>query len=202
MKGMIPGVQTRDAFRCSKQMMKLILKAEKDVQDEGQKQLDIVNGSCMIALYRYWGWRTERISKLLELQENIYEECGLDRDISMIRLLDEECDIELTNQEGVSYRDIIYLNSDIDDGKPLTAQQWLAMRQSQKKWVEAQITACICVSLHRKEGWGFKRLKELMEHMQDIKEEFNYDPKLIVKAVQEETHYDWTGASLEVLNNE
>lgn len=201
MVGKMPAVRARNSFRCSKQMWKMIEKAEKAIQDEGSRQLDLVNCSCMLALYRYWGWRTERLSNLLELQEDIYAECGSDNDMSMIRLLDEECDIELTNHEGVSYRNVIFLNSDIDEGKPLTAAQWLAMRQNQKKWVEAQITACICLSLHRKEGWGFKRLRELMVHMQDIKEEFDYNPKLIVKAVKDEANYDWV-ADLEVKTNE
>lgn len=201
MLGQMPRVKARNSFRCSKQMWKMIDRAEKEIQQEGLKQLDLVNGSCILALNRYWGWKTERLSKLLWLQEDIYAECGSNNDMSMIRLLDEECDIELTNHEGVSYRNVLFLNAEIDEGKPLTAAQWLAMRQNQKKWVEAQITACICLSLHRKEGWGFKRLRELMEHMQDIKEEFDYNPKLIVKAVKDEANYDWV-ADLEVKTNE
>ena len=193
-----PQIQSRTAFRCSKPMYKLIQKAEADISAEASKQLDIVNGSCILALNRYWGWRTERLSKMLELNEQVYAECGSDNNMSMIRLLDNECNIELTNQEGVSYRDVIFLNSDIDDGKPMTAQQWLYMRQQQKKWVEAQITASICLTLHRKEGWGFKRLSELMTRMQDIKDEFDYKPDAIMKAVNVEAHYDWLGTGLEV----
>lgn len=40
-----------------------------------------------------------------------------------------------------------------------------------------------------------------MVHMQDIKEEFDYNPKLIVKAVKDEANYDWV-ADLEVKTNE
>lgn len=176
----------------SKQLKKAILKAEKEIIEEGEKQLDIVMCSSIIALNRYWGWKVDRLSKLAVIQEEVWNEVGSDNDVSMLQLLDEECDIELTNHEGVSYRDVIYLNTAIDPGKDLTAYQWLAMRQNQKKWIEAQITACVCLAMHRKEGWGFKRVKELMERMQDIKREFDYDREALIAAAYEEAKFDWS----------
>lgn len=170
-----------------------IWEAENDLKVEGSKQLDIVMCSSILALNRYWGWKTDRLSKLLFLQQEIWDEVGADNDISMIKLLDEECDIELTNHEGVSYKDVIYLNAEIDTGKDLSPYEWLRMRQNQKKWIECQIMACVFLALHRKEGWGAKRVKELLDHAQAIKEEFNYDPKLLCEAVMNEAHYDWLG---------
>lgn len=176
-----------------KHLAKAIREAEKDLTKEGNKQLDIVMCSSILALNRYWGWKTDRLSKLLLLQQEIWDEVGANNDISMLKLLDEECDIELTNHEGVSYRDVIYLNAEIDTGKELSAYEWLRMRQNQKKWIECQFTACVFLALHRKEGWGPKRVKELLEYTQAIKEEFDYNPKLLCEAVMNEAHYDWLG---------
>ena len=188
--------------KCSKQTAKAIRKAEADLQEEGSKQLDIVMCSAILALSRYWGWKTDRLSKLLFMQQSIWDEVGSDNDISMLKLLDDECNIELTNCEGVSYKDVIYLNVEADKGKDLSGFEILAMRQNQKKWIECQFMAAVFLSLHRKEGWGAKRVKELLDHMQDIKEEFDYNPKALVDAALSEAHYDWQGQlnNLEVAN--
>ena len=164
-----------------KYIMRQIAQAEKELMDGAVRWLDIVMCSSIIALSRYWGWKKDRLSKLQEIQEEVWNEVASDNDVSMIQLLDAECGIELTNHEGVSYRDVIYLNTAIDDGVQLTKYQYLAMRRNQAKWTEAQITACIILAMHRKEGWGFKRARELLEKMQQIKEEYNYDQEKRIK---------------------
>ena len=111
----------------------------------------------------------------------------------MVQVLDEECGIELTNHEGVSYKDVIYLNASIDPGVELNPYQYLAMRQNQAKWTEAQITACVILAMHRKEGWGFNRSRELLERMQQIKEEYDYDREKLIAAALSECDIDWTG---------
>lgn len=175
----------------SKQMARAILKAEEEIVKEGDKQLDLQMCSCILALSRYWGWKKERLKGLLKMHHEIWNEVGSNNDISMLQLLDEECDIELTNQEGVSYREFKFLNTAIDDGHELSPQEWLIMRQKQKKWIECQIMACVFLGMHRKEGWGAKRVKELMDKMQQIKAEFDYDPKKLVQALLDECNYDW-----------
>lgn len=175
----------------SKQLKKALLKAENEIQKEGDKQLDIVLSSGILSLNRYWNWKEEQIIRFIEIFVEVWNEVGSDNDISVLKLLDDECDIELTNHEGVSYRDVIYLNVDVDPGKDLTPYQWLAMRQGQKKWIEAQITACVCLAMSRKEGWGFKRVRELLERMQDIKEDYNYENNSMVKAVEAEVGVDY-----------
>lgn len=177
----------------SKQMAQAIRKAEKEIQEEGNKQLDIQVCAASLALGRYWGWKRERLSSLLRIQQEIWNEVGSDNDISMLQLLDQECNIELTNCDGVSYTEFKFLNTAIDDGHELSAQEWLIMRMKQKKWIECQIMACIFLGMHRKEGWGAKRVKELMDRMQQIKEEFNYDPKQLIQALLDECNYDWIG---------
>ena len=176
-----------------KYIMRQIAQAEKNLMDGAVRWLDIVMCSSIIALSRYWGWKKDRLSKLQEIQEEVWNEVASDNDVSMIQLLDAECGIELTNHEGVSYRDVIYLNTAIDDGVQLTKYQYLAMRRNQAKWTEAQITACIILAMHRKEGWGFKRARELLERMQQIKEEYDYDQEKLIAAAKSECDIDWTG---------
>lgn len=177
----------------SKKLTKQLNDVEKLIVKEGEKWLDIVMCSTIIVMWRYYGWRTDRISKLIKYHEAVWNEVGADNSKSVLKLLDEECNIELTNHEGVSYRNVIFLNSDIDDGRMLTPYQWLYMRTNQIKWLETQITGSIALAIHRKEGWGFKRIKELLIHLQDVKEEFNYDRRRILDACYEETGYDWEG---------
>lgn len=177
----------------TKQMFKMLQKAEAEIQKEGERQLDIQVCAASIALWRYWGWKTERLSRLLEIQQEIWNEVGKDNNISMIQLLDQECDIELTNREGVSYKEFKFLNTEIDDGRELSVPEWIIMRQKQKTWIECQIMACVFLGMHRKEGWGPKRVKELMDFMQHIKAEFNYDPKAMCKELSEVCGYDWMG---------
>ncbi|MBO7735663.1 MAG: hypothetical protein J6S67_24060 [Methanobrevibacter sp.] len=177
----------------SKKLTKQLNDVEKLIVKEGEKWLDIVMCSTIIVMWRYYGWRTDRISKLIKYHEAVWNEVGADNSKSVLKLLDEECDIELTNHEGVSYRNVIFLNSDIDDGRMLTPYQWLYMRTNQIKWLETQITGSIALAIHRKEGWGFKRIKELLIHLQNVKYEFNYDRRRILDACYEETGYDWEG---------
>lgn len=181
----------------SKKLRKQIIDIEKQIQAEGEKNLDIVMCASIIALYRYYGWRTIRLSRLLEIHQEVWNEVAADNSKSILKLLDEECGIELTNHEGVSYRNVIFLNSDIDDGRQLTGFQWLYMRQNQLKWMETQITGCMALAMHRKEGWGFERVRQLLIHVQDVKEEFDYDRRRLLDACFKETGYDWEGKTLE-----
>lgn len=188
--------EVKNRFKASKQLNKMIAKAEKEVDLEISKQLDLVNCSMIIALYRFWNYRNERISKVLSTQQEIWNECGADGNMSMIRKCDEECDIELTNYEGVSYKDISWLNA-VKDTKPLNDYEWLIFRQNQKKWTKAQILACVCLAMHRAEGWGFKRLSELMNHMEDILEDANYNQEKVIQMALDECGYDWLGQNSE-----
>lgn len=181
----------------SKKLRKQIIDTEKQIQVEGEKNLDIVMCASIIALYRYYGWRTKRLSRLLEIHQEVWNEVAEDNSKSILKLLDEECGIELTNHEGVSYRDVIFLNSDIDDGRQLTGYQWLYIPQNQLKWIETQITGCVALAMHRKEGWGFERVKQLLLYIQDIKEEYDYDRRRLLDGCYRETGYDWEGKTLE-----
>jgi len=49
------------------------------------------------------------------------------------------------------------------------------------------------LAMHRKEGWGFNRSRELLERMQQIKEEYDYDREKLIAAALSECDIDWTG---------
>ena len=172
---------------------KMIKKAESDLNTECSRQLDLVNCSAVIVLYEKYGWRTDRLTKLLLVSQQKWKECAESNSYSMLSLLDEYTGIEMVNDEGKSYKEVIYLNAEIDRGKPLDTPQWLRMRQNQKKWIKAQITACLFIALHEKEGWGFERLSRLAADMEDIKAEYRYNNKELCKACKERAKYDWLG---------
>ena len=94
----------------NKFLKRQIIAAEHELMEGSVKWLDIVMCSSIIVLSRYWGWKKERLAKLQEIQEEVWNEVAKDNDKSMVQLLDEECNIELTNHEGVSYKDVLYLN--------------------------------------------------------------------------------------------
>ena len=130
---------------------------------------------------------------MFDRTEEAWNEVGADNSISMVQKLDEEVGIELVNEDNKSYKTYKYLNASIDDGSPLDGFQWLYMRQNQKKWVKAQVTATICIAMHRKEGFGYERLCKLLDEMEDIKMDYHYNPKALVQQVLEEADYHWHG---------
>ena len=148
----------------SKKLTKQLNDVEKLIVKEGEKWLDIVMCSTIIVMWRYYGWRTDRISKLIKYHEAVWNEVGADNSKSVLKL---------------------------------TPYQWLYMRTNQIKWLETQITGSIALAIHRKEGWGLKRIKELLIHLQDVKEEFDYDRRRLLDACFRETGYDWEGRTLE-----
>ena len=176
-------------IRCSKHMAQMIMKAERDLNAEGVKQLALVNLSCAVALTDSWGWSKEKIRALFTKEEEIIDECSKDRNLSLISMFDEECSIELTNREGVSYKDFGYLNIE-NDRDDYTAPQWLKMRQNQKQWLGAMFTAAMGLALYRNEKWDDESIAELLQKMQKIKEDCNYDMKTMSKYAKEKIDFD------------
>lgn len=176
--------------KLNKNIEKLINKATKEMQDETEKQYIAVHSAMTIALYRFWNYRKDRIAKIYRACEQVWDECGADKEMSMIRKCDEECDIELTNQEGTSYRNIQWLN-DSKINEIHSDYEFLVFRQNQKKWTKAQMMASVCLSMHRAEGWGFKRLSELMIRIEDILEEYNYNPEKLCNVAHDECGSDY-----------
>ncbi len=176
-------------IRCSKHMAQMIVRADRELEAEGVKQLALINLSGVIALTDEWNWTKEKIKELFEKEEEILEECAKDNSASIISMFDKECDIELTNKDGVSYKDIGYLNIE-KDKETYTAPQWLQMRKNQKEWVGAMRTAALGLALHRMEGWGDEEIAKLFQKMQEIKEVCNYDVKAMSDYAKEKIGFD------------
>ena len=138
----------------NKYQKRALLKAEKELEDEVNKQIGIIFHAAAIALFRYHSWNNEQINDLIaRVTQELWNECAESTDLSMIQMLYEETGIELMAEDKVTHwYDVIYLNSAKDNGEDLTIYQWIKMRQSQKGWVAAQIMACMLMALHRKEG--------------------------------------------------
>lgn len=176
-------------IRCSKHMAQMIVKADRELEAEGIKQLALINLSGVIALTEDWGWNAEKIKQLFDKEEEILEECARDNNSSIISMFDEECDIELTNKDGVSYKDFGYLNIEKDKGT-YTAPQWLQMRKHQKEWVGAMRTAALGLALHRMDGWDDEKIAKLLQQMQEIKELCSYDMKIMSEYAKEKINFD------------
>ncbi len=176
-------------IRCSKQMAKMIMKAERELNAEGVTQLALVNLSCAISLTSSWGWSLEKVKELFDREEKILEKCSNDRNLSLISMFDEECNIELTNREGVSYKDFGYLNIE-KDKNDYTAPQWLQMRKNQKQWLGAMFTAAMGLALHQFEGWDEDEIAKLIQETQGIKEECNYNMKIMSEYAKDKVNFD------------
>ena len=75
-------------MKCNKFLMKQIKAAEHELMEGSVKWLDIVMCSSIIALSRYWGWKKDRLSKLQQIQEDVWNEVAEDNDKSMVQLLE------------------------------------------------------------------------------------------------------------------
>ena len=160
--------------------------AEMALQKEMEKQVDLIYSSMAIAFKRYWNWGALRIRRLMDKTQETWDECGSTNEVSMLEMLENETGIEIRNHElGKSWHDLAYLNAKIDMGR-MNRAQWIYMRQRQKDWVGPQVIACVLLSLYRKYGFGPERLLRLMSQIDDIRVEFRYDRKALIKACEEE----------------
>ena len=167
----IPSVKM---LKANKQQAKLLHKAERELQQEVDKQLDIIMHSAALALYTYHSWNTEQIGAFVahDTQE-LWQECASSTKLSMVQMLNDETGIELMSEDiAQSFETKIYLNSDLDDGRDLNIYQWIAMRQNQKKWVGVQIMAVVLLSLYRSDNWKAEALGRLFGHIEEIKNEY------------------------------
>ena len=158
---------------------------------ETNKQIDIIYHAAALALFRYHGWTNEQINDLIaNVSQSIWDECKGNNQMSMLQMLDEETGIELMNDTtNQHWYEVIYLNSALDDGRSLSPFAWVRMRQKQLTWIPAQITACILMSLYRKEGWKVDSLGKLFQQLEDIKHEYHLDGDLIRQVCDEETNF-------------
>lgn len=168
--------------------MDALRKAEIELDKEMKKQVDIIYSAAAIAFARYWdkGWGPLRIRRIFDETLEAWNECGETNEMSMLEMLENETGIEVKIPDtDKSWHDLAFLNAKIDMGR-MNRAQWIYMRQRQKQWIGAMVMACMFLALHRKYGFGPERLLRLMNQIDDIRIEFNYDRKALIKACEEE----------------
>lgn len=153
-----------------------IKKASAEITKETTRQIEIMYHAFGIALNRLDGWKQLRIERFVDVSQEVYAEVASKENVSMLRLCYEETGVEFMRDDRDSdWQNIIYLNSENYNDKPLTTPQWLRMKQNQKYWIAAQIEACILIALHRKEGFGAERCGRVHFMLEEVKEEFDFD---------------------------
>lgn len=170
-------------------MANLLRNVERQMNEEHDKQDRILRAAALITMHRHWGWRQKRLLGLLEMIDEVISECGDTRQKSMIQMLDEETGIELQNGDGKSWKELAFLNAEIDIGK-LTLPKLIYMRQQELKWIPSLITAYILLALHRKCGFGSDRCTRVYAQILETAEEFGWNGKDLTAACLQETGID------------
>ena len=168
--------------------MDALRKAEIELDKEMKMQVDIIYSAAAIAFARYWndGWGPLRIRRIFDETLEVWNECGETNEMSMLEMLENETGIEVKIPDtDKSWHDLAFLNSKIDMGR-MSRAQWIYMRQRQKQWIGAMVMACMLLAIHRNYGFGPERLLRLMSQIDDIRVEFRYDRKALIKACEEE----------------
>lgn len=164
-----------------------ILKAERELQKEMERQVNIVYSAATIAMYQHYGWRERKIIGVLRETQNAWNTCAADPDLSMLRLLENETGIEIRARDvTASYHDLDYLSGKVP-AYEMDPIRYLYMRKRQKAWVNPQITAALLLALHRKYGWSGERDERLMHYKDDIEAEYGWNEYQLLKACKEIT---------------
>lgn len=173
-----------------------IKKADRELTKVAQKAMDdIYYGTCL-ALHRHYRWGKQRISKFMDISQQVFSEVAQDQDRSMVQVCDEEVHIEFRSTKNESYKECPYLctakwNAMQEEwhSKPQSYQiAWLVrMKQKMQDWMYPQIMASVTLAMHRKEGWGMQRIQKLVVEIEDIIWEFNQNSKALCEAVRIET---------------
>lgn len=171
----------------TKKYQKLISQAEKNIHTEVKRQIDILYHAAGLVLHDY-GWNREQIEDFACVSNDIYGECA-DNATSLIQMLYDETSIELKRSDGSqSFKDVLYLG-DKDQTKPLSAPEYLIMKQNQLKWVPAQITASIILALKRIRDWDDEQCGMFFEDLEDMKWRYDSDPQLLIHTSKQLTGF-------------
>lgn len=174
-------------------MKDALREADRALQKEMEKQVDMIYSAMAIAFKRYWGWGALRIRRLMDKTQETWDECGSTNEVSMLEMLENETGIEIRNHElGKSWHDLAYLNAKIDMGR-MNRAQWIYMRQRQKEWVGPQVVACVLLSLYRKYGFGHVRCLRVLQQIEEVEREFNFDVRELRTACMEEAGVELKG---------
>lgn len=148
-------------------------KANNALKAETHKQVDIFYCAAGVVLWNY-GWRLLRIKRRFLTSMKTWDECAnYNQTKSMLQMFEEETGIELTiSGFDKSYHDYAFLDGTKWNGKPLAYPQLIQMKRMKKDWVGLMIFACLCLSLHRDEGFGYDRIVRFINDVDEIRRKF------------------------------
>lgn len=172
----------------TKQQIKAMQKATKDLQLEIYKQTKIVFCAATVVMWRY-GWRDKRILNRFEEAQKVWNEVAEDVSMSMLCKLEEETGIEMSiGGYEKSYHDIEFLRRNANVRTP-DFGKYMFMRKAQMKWIAPQILAAFMIVMHRRDRWGYEKLIKLLTDMDAIRREYGDDLDKYVNLMEEETDF-------------
>ena len=180
--------------KCTKTQYKRLMKAENDLEKEMLKQIGIIMGCAGIALFENWGWKKKRISDFFFGMQAAWNECVRDTQRSMLEICEDETGIivDRPDYEG-NYKDLLFFQPK-EKIATLSIEQRIYMRIRQKDWMGAEIFASVLVALHRKHGFGDKRIFRLKEQMDEIRDRYSADSDVIEKECRKITGIDFVNS--------
>lgn len=171
----------------AKYILKQIRQAEKQMEPEIRKQIDIYYSAVSIALHRHWNWDTERIMTMYDATQKAWNECAASNRVSMVQMLEDETGIELRNETGKSWHDICYLNSDHPmNYKAMDPYTFYAMRVKQNEWQGTLVFACILLGMSRRFNFGTEWLAKLVNQTVEVREQYNFDRDTLMRTCKAE----------------
>ena len=174
-------------------MRKKTTKAERQLQREHNKQLDIIYSSCFCVLWQDYQWRERRIIDRFRLSTEIWMSS---KTFSILEVMEQETGIEMSLDGEKSYHEYCYLSGDTTV-KPLSDAEYIYMQQRVMRWLPTMILASVCIALYRKDGWGYERLTRFIEKVNIIRQAWGDDPKDYDKLMQNITGHStkefWEG---------
>ena len=166
---------------------KAMRRADRELRQEINRQIDLVYGAGGIALHNIYGFGEKRVAAVFEQVQNIWSECGSDIRLSMPQMLEDETGIELRESEtGKSWHDFKFFQYDPDEKLP-TAPEYILMRKRQKQWMPVAVLAAFLLALHRMYGFGTERLQRVAEGITEEQTGYRHNPAALRKACKETT---------------
>ncbi len=171
-----------------KQSDRAIKKADAALHDECRRQVMLVYGAAAVALKNKWRFGQQKILDVFDSTDAVWQEVGGDSRVSMLSLLEEETGIEirLTNSSA-SWRELEFLNGEMNRYENITKAQYVYMRNRQRLWMGAMIQACLYLALYREYGFRSVKLRHLMEEIENIRAEQNQKEKRVLDLCSRET---------------
>lgn len=166
-------------------MADALLKAKKELEAEGEKNLDIIYRAMALALGED-GWSIKRLEKVRdEIHELIEQLAGVDK--SVVQICFEETGIDLRPEDAEKgWYELTYLNGSewdkwLEEHKnmPMKMLRMYTIRaqQKMKMWIRPQLYASIIIAMHRLYGYGSERAARLYSRMYEIEKAAGFDIK-------------------------